>query len=218
MWRIRYHALYWKYRSHTMVPRRVFVGNLRLVDRFSDRPGTVVECGVWRGGMSAAIAEVLGRDREYFLFDSFEGLPPAKQIDGPAARAWQQDTTSPTYFDNCRAEQTFAEGAMARSGAGQVNVVRGWFADTLRNYPRNKPIAILRLDGDWYDSTTDCLNALFPLVTRGGLVIIDDYFAWDGCARAVHDYLSRTGRACRLHESDAGICYLVNTGAEERAT
>jgi O-methyltransferase len=159
--------------------------------------------------MSAAIAEVLGRDREYFLFDSFEGLPPARDIDGPAALAWQQDTSSPTYFNNCCADKGRAEKAMAMSGARNVRILQGWFSDTLRTYPRDKSIAILRLDGDWYDSTMECLTALFPLVAEGGLVIVDDYYAWDGCARAVHDFLSRSESPCKLHESNAGICYFV---------
>ena len=57
---------------------------------------------------------------------------------------------------------------------------------------------MLRLDGDWYDSTMQCLEALVPLVAEGGTIIIDDYYAWDGCARAVHDYLSRNDLPYRI--------------------
>ena len=92
----------------------MYVANLCIVRALQSVPGCVVECGVWRGGMIAGIAEVLGPEREYILFDSFEGLPPAKEIDGEAALAWQSDKSSPLYHDNCAAEQKFAAEAMAR--------------------------------------------------------------------------------------------------------
>ena len=209
MFNLHLQALYRKYRNFTMVPKPVFVGNLRLVQEHSASIGAVVECGVWRGGMSAAIAEVMGPEREYFLFDSFEGLPPAKDIDGPAALDWQRDTASPTYFDNCHADIAEARRAMAMSGAQNVRIVKGWFEDTVSSLPREMSIALLRLDGDWYESTMQCLTYLYPRVVDGGLIIIDDYYAWDGCARAVHDFLSSTNSVCRLLQSADGICYMI---------
>jgi O-methyltransferase len=193
--------LYRKYRAYTMVPRRIFAENLRLCRRLSRSPGCIVECGVWRGGMTAAMAEVLGSERRYYLFDSFEGLPPARAIDGAQALAWQADTTGAFYYDNCRAEQAFAEAAMKRSGARSYTLVKGWFKDTLPGFVLAEPIAILRLDADWYDSTLECLTHLYPRVRTGGLVIVDDYFHWDGCARAVHDFLSRHALCDRIRES-----------------
>lgn len=165
--------------------------------------------------MSAAIAEVLGSSREYYLFDSFRGLPPAKQIDGPAALAWQSDTQSPTYFNNCRAEINEARCAMNRSGVSRVHIVPGWFSDTLPTFPMDRSIAVLRLDSDWYESTMQCLESLFHLVTDQGLVIIDDYYVWDGCARAVHDFLSKSGSLCRLRQSKGGVCFMIKTGVKE---
>ena len=207
-----YHQfLYYKYRNFTMIPQSVFVGNLHLVRRYAPEAGAIVECGVWRGGMSAATAEILGREREYFLFDSFDGLPKAQEIDGPDALAWQKDTRSPTYFDNCKAEFEQARRAMTMSGALKFQIIKGWFSETLPTYPRTKGIAVLRLDGDWYDSTMECLDNLFSLVVDGGLVIIDDYYAWDGCARAVHDFLARTASTSRLRQSGAGVCFIIKT-------
>jgi O-methyltransferase len=69
-------------------------------------------------------------------------------------------------------------------------------------------IALLRLDGDWYESTMACLDALYDRVVPGGLVIIDDYYTWDGCARAVHDFLSRRGVSARIRQWANAICYL----------
>src|SRR6266705_1391984 len=82
--RAGYLRAYDRFREFTMIPRESFVDNLRLAQRVSKLDGCVVECGVWRGGMTAALVSVLGAHRKYFLFDSFEGLPPAKPVDGAA--------------------------------------------------------------------------------------------------------------------------------------
>jgi O-methyltransferase len=201
---------YQRYKEFTMVRANEFADNLILVKKFSHVPGIVVECGVWRGGMSAAIADVLDDDtREYFLFDSFEGLPDAKEIDGESALEWQQNTLDPRYFDNCTAEMGYAEKAMRKAGCTNFKLVKGWFSETLPLFKPEKPIAILRLDGDWYDSTMECLVHLYPKVQKGGLILIDDYYIWDGCSRAVHDYLSRNSLADRIFQSKEGVCYIV---------
>jgi len=88
--------------------------------------GSVVECGVWRGGMIAGLSRILG-SRRYFLFDSFEGLPPAKPIDGQAAIDYQRNTTSPTYYDNCAAPSEFAVRAMQLAGVRQFELKPGFF-------------------------------------------------------------------------------------------
>jgi len=209
------HRLYRKYRQHTMIPQPVFVDNLRLVRNHAPQAGAVVECGVWRGGMSGAVAELLGPQRDYYLFDSFEGLPEAQPIDGAAALAWQHDTSSPAYFDNCRAEMEHAGRAMRMSGAPRVHIVKGWFADTLKSFPPGERIAVLRLDGDWYESTMQCLTELYPRMCPNGLIIFDDYYAWDGCALAVHDYFSRMRLPCRMQQSRRGVSYTLAAAPRE---
>jgi hypothetical protein len=69
------------------------------------------------------------------------------------------------------------------------------------------PIAILRLDGDWYDSTLVVLRSLWQFMAPNGVVIIDDYYAWDGCSRAVHDFLYDIKSTARLKQSH-GICII----------
>ncbi len=197
-----------EYHDFTMVPEDVFLNNLSLVEKFKFQEGCVVECGVWRGGMIASISEILGHDREYYLFDSFEGLPQAKEIDGTAANTWQNDRNSPFYFNNCKAEISYAETAMKMAGQKNFHIIKGWFSDTLPTFKPHSPIAILRLDGDWYDSTMDCLNYLFPFVNEGGLVIIDDYYAWDGCSRAVHDFFSKSNLPLKIRSFN-NICYFI---------
>jgi O-methyltransferase len=183
-----------RYRHYSMMPPETFVANLWLCREYAPPSGCVVECGVWRGGMSAGIADVLP-GRLHYLFDSFEGLPAPTAPDANAA-GWGPHF--PNYFDNCRAEQGYAEKAMALSKARSARVITGWFDATVPGFKPDEPIAVLRLDGDWYESTMTCLVGLYDCVLPSGVVIIDDYWAWDGCARAVHDFLSRTQSTARI--------------------
>lgn len=199
--------IYKRYCDYTMIPEAIYVDNLKLIWDFREVQGCMVECGVWRGGMSAGMAMLLP-DREYFLFDSFEGLPEAKPIDGERAIAWQRNSAAPGYYDNCKAEIDFAAKAMALTGTAH-HIVKGWFNETLPDASIEKEIAILRLDADWYESTMDCLTHLFPKVAHGGIVIFDDYYTWDGCSRAVHDYLGKTSSMSRIHKTALGVAYII---------
>ena len=205
--------LYLRYRTFTMIPWHIFAGNILLCKQRAPKTGCVVEAGVWRGGMSAGIADALP-GRLHYLLDSFQGLPAAQKIDGRAALQWQANTSSPFYYDNCSAEQSYARRAMLQTAAREVHMVPGWFEDTLPSFAPKEPIAILRLDADWYASTMQCLTSLYPHVMEGGLVILDDYYMWDGCARAVHDYLSTHNRVDRIRQGHGGVCYLVKSSTE----
>lgn len=200
-------SLYNSLCSFTMMPEDGFNANLELAERVKDIPGCVVECGVWRGGMIAGISTVLGPERDYYLFDSFEGLPPAKPIDGEGAIKWQSDKTSEKYLDNCSAPQEFAERAMKIAGAKSFHLIKGWFNESLAAFKPEQQIALLRLDGDWYDSTMTCFQFLFKHVAPNGLIIIDDYYIWDGCSRATHDFLSANSAIERIH-CYKNICFI----------
>ena len=192
-----------------MVPESHYIDNLYLVDQCRAIEGAVVECGVWRGGMIAGVAKLLGSEREYYLFDSFEGLPEPELIDGEGALAWAKNTEGDWYHNNCKAEINFAQAAMELSGAGSYTCVKGWFDVTVPNYNLEDEIALLRLDGDWYESTMTCLQAFYPQVAHNGYIIIDDYYAWDGCSRAVHDYLSSIKSASRVQQTKNNVAYIV---------
>lgn len=189
-------------------------------------PGALVECGVWRGGCSlamllaqrAAFGEVR---RPVYMLDSFEGLPPAEDKDGRLALEWQQGNTE-TFFNNCAATEdevrTTLEGFGFRDG--DFHLVKGWFDETVPAFSRqiaDDGIALLRLDGDWYKSTYVCLEHLEPLVPVNGFVAIDDYYAWDGCARAVHDYLSAKDFPYRIKSLPYNLgAYFVKRPFRER--
>jgi O-methyltransferase len=208
-WLIKFKCrqLYKTFADYTMINCQRYIRNLLLIRQYSAIPGSVVECGTWRGGMIAGMASMLGDNRSYYLYDSFEGLPDAKPIDGKKALNWQKDKTSNNYHDNCTADEAEAIKAMALSGVTDVTVSKGWFSKTLPKY-KGSDIAILRLDGDWYESTMDCLVNMFSKVAVGGVIIIDDYYTYAGCARAVHDYLSRNNREERIRQYADEIAYI----------
>ena len=193
-----------------MIPENLFIENLMLVEKHKQKRGAYVECGVWRGGMSAAIAEVLETHHEFHLFDSFEGLPEAKEIDGKDALTWQADKNSVNYFDNCKAEEDYAIRAMKMANKVNYKIHKGWFNQTLPHYKGDK-IAILRLDGDWYDSIMDSLKNLYPNVIRNGIIVLDDYGTWDGCTRAVHDFLSENKSTSKILQWNNQIHYILKT-------
>lgn len=203
-------SIYNKYKDFTMIDPLVYIDNLNLCNNIQQISGCIVECGVWRGGMIAGVYEYCETKRNSILFDSFEGLPDIKENDGDAAKIWQENNKG-VGLDNCKAEISFAEKAMEMANSKNHTIVQGWFDKTLPKTKITEPIAILRLDGDWYDSTMVCLENLYPLVQENGLIIIDDYYAWDGCSRAVHDYLSRNNLPLRISQTKNGVCYIINT-------
>lgn len=200
--------LYVKYSGFTMIRKEEYIDNLLIAQNAKHLKGDIVECGVWRGGMIAGIAESIGKGRKCFLFDSFEGLPEAKEIDGQSAIDWQKNVHGDSYYENCKAEIEYAENAMKLAGA-DFKCIKGWFNETISVFNSSKEISLLRLDGDWYESTMICLKYLYPLVVQGGIIIIDDYHVWDGCSRAVHDYLSETKSISRISTSGNGICFIL---------
>jgi|HubBroStandDraft_4_1064222.scaffolds.fasta_scaffold204695_2 O-methyltransferase len=204
---LRFRKTFRKYREFTMIPEATYIANLWLAAKVDKIPGEVVECGTWRGGMIAGVADVLGSDRNYRLFDSFEGLPPAKEIDGAGALAWQQNTSGPFYRNNCRAEESEARQAMAMSAGRRHTITKGWFNETL---PKAQvgPIALLLLDADWYDSTKQILDNLGCRMVPGGLIVVDDYYVWSGCTRAVNEHAASKNWMIRQFGVGGG-CYIV---------
>ena len=92
----------------------------------------------------------------------------------------------------------------------RVTLVPGWFSETLPGFAPPEGIAVLRLDADWYESTKQCLDALYAQVVPGGVILIDDYYTWEGCTKAVHDYLSEAKLSDRIRQSRiGGVCYIV---------
>jgi hypothetical protein len=191
------------------------VANLYLADRCLAQPamdgGCIIECGTWRGGMAAGLATIGGPDRDYHFFDSFAGLPPATEADGAYAREAQASGDGRLYFDNntaSLAEFTATLGAVGLP-AQRLHVHKGLFADTFPGIVV-PPVAVLRLDADWYDSTLLCLETFWDRLLPGALVLIDDYYDWEGCSKAVHNFLARRMAPEPVRQSRRGkVAYVV---------
>lgn len=206
-------ALWRRFRPFTMSNRRRFCATLALIrerERHVDlSAGCYVECGTWRGGVPFAVMQLETTLREFHFFDSFEGLPRATEKDGAIAATDQ--AAGRLWHDNNTADAAeFASNVERfRRPEHSVSITKGWFQDTLPKFPTGKSISVLRLDGDWYESTMCILRNLFDRVIPEGLVIIDDYYDWEGCARAVHEYLGETSASDRLRQAAGHFAYLV---------
>lgn len=172
-------------------------------------PGDLLEAGVWRGGsciFMRAILKLQGvTDRTVWVADSFEGLPaPSHEADR------DYDLSGFTALAVSEAE---VAAAFEKFGLldDQVKFLKGWFKDTLPSAPVAQ-LAVLRMDGDLYESTMDILNALYHKVSPGGWVIVDDYHLLAPCKQAVHDFRERTGVADPIQEIDGTGVFWKKSG------
>jgi O-methyltransferase len=149
--------------------------------------GDLIECGVWRGGSTIFMRGFLKAydivDRTVWVADSFAGVPPSSlpqdaDTDLSATRYPQLAIPLETVRDH------FSRYDLLDS---QVQFLPGWFKDTLPGAPITE-LALLRLDGDLYESTRDALTALYPKLCSGGFAIVDDYYCIPGCKQAVDEY------------------------------
>ena len=157
--------------------------------------GDFVECGVWRGGNLIIARTLLPATRQVWAFDTFEGMTAPTEHDAKFGSALDADdkfrkTAANGYVDWCYASIDDVRQNLATTGCSDgVRLVKGDVRQTLlqdENLPEK--IAILRLDTDFYDSTKVELEQLFPRVSNGGVVIVDDYGVWAGAKKAVDEY------------------------------
>ncbi len=163
--------------------------------------GDLIETGVWRGGaciFMRAILKAYGETgRTVWVADSFEGVPKPNP-DKYAADAVEERTEAFYKFDQLAVSEEQVRENFARYDLldAQVRFLKGWFRDTLPTIPSAQRFAVIRLDGDLYESTWDALTGLYPKLSAGGYCLIDDYGGIPACRNAVEDYRSREG----IHE------------------
>ncbi|MFZ0887077.1 MAG: TylF/MycF/NovP-related O-methyltransferase [Candidatus Binataceae bacterium] len=149
-------------------------------------PGGVVECGAAAGGSAALMGLALkqiGAERRLYVFDTFEGLPP------PSAEDPDFDVAV-GYTGRCLGRIEQVDNLFKQLGLSNYKLVKGLFQDTLP-VADTGPIAVLHLNGDWYESTMCCLENLWDRVSPGGILQIDDYGFWKGCRKAVDEFIKR---------------------------
>ncbi len=194
--------------------------------------GDYVECGVWKGGSIGLMA--LGNmkygktRRNLHLFDSFEGIClPDDSKDGEKAlrevnpflmkNAKVNGKLEPIkgFYDSFGGNGTVQDNVMLleeniKYPSDYIHYHKGWFQDTLPLIKTQiERIAILRLDGDWYSSTKICLENLYDKVVIGGFIIIDDYGCYEGCKRAVDEFIEARGLNVFLNYSNKDCRYWI---------
>lgn len=185
-------------------------------------PGDFVECGVWRGGSAGIMAQVLLKydrhgTRLLQLFDSFEGLPEPTEADGEHAAQYSGGVNSGALksVHQCEAGIEIVEKLLIQSigfPCERVRFHRGWFQETIPHLGRDpEKIAVLRLDGDWYDSTKVCLDFLYDRLSKSGVIILDDYFAWEGCKKAVDEFRDKRNIVDKIIRVDVDCAYWVKS-------
>jgi len=210
---IRRQGLDWPLFGYTMTGRSRLDTLERLTNDIleNDIPGDIVETGVWRGGSMMLVAALLklrnATDRTIWLADSFEGMPKPTESDN--TKSHKEDFSDRDYLSVSidRVKSAFERFDL---GGDNLRFLKGWFSDTLPSAPIGK-IALLRLDGDLYESTRDALLPLYDKVAIGGYIIVDDYNSWIGCKRAVDEFREDRGIESPIIRIDAHAVYWQRT-------
>lgn len=180
--------------AHTMIGRKRLDNLQQCIETVlaENVPGDLIETGIWRGGATILMRGVLAAydvtDRTVWAADSFQGVPPPTRPEDAGF------DISRARFPVLAVSRAAVEELFARYGLldDQVRFLEGWFRDTLATAPIER-LAVLRLDGDLYESTMDALVPLYPKVARGGFVIVDDYASCPPCGRAVDEFRAAQG-------------------------
>ena len=168
--------------------------------------GSIVECGVWKGGSIMAVLEVLKKfqtEKEIYLYDTFEGMTEPQDIDlsykGKSAKEIYDKSNNQWCYSSI--EEVKNNLSKIEYNNKKLHFVKGKVEDTIPDtLPEN--ISILRLDTDWYESTKHEMKYLFPKLVKGGILIIDDYGHWSGCKKAIDEYLEENNIKMFLNRVD----------------
>jgi hypothetical protein len=184
--------------------------------------GDIVECGIWKGGSMMAVAQVLkmhhNLSRELYLYDTFDGMSEPTEHDTTYFGKDATDLLSENQDKQINPVWAYStlEGVQERMKAtgypdNKIHYVKGKVEETI---PASIPskIAVLRLDTDWYESTHHELIHLFPLLTVGGVLILDDYGYWQGARKAVDDYFKEYNVKILLNRIDLAGRIAVKQG------
>lgn len=185
----------WPAMAHTMIGWARLENLQHCIEDILARgvPGDLIETGVWRGGaiifMRAALKAYEVTDRCVWGADSFRGLPPPDAAQYPADEGDITHTCAELAVTLDEVRANFEKYGLLDE---QCRFLPGWFRDTLPAVPAER-LALIRLDGDMYESTYVALAHLYPKLSRGGYLIVDDYGALPSCRQAVHDFREAHG-------------------------
>ncbi|WP_422746628.1 TylF/MycF/NovP-related O-methyltransferase [Mycobacterium sp. WMMD1722] len=198
-------GLDWPAEAETMIGMQRLTSLQHCVETVlaEDVPGDLVECGVWRGGacilMRGVLAAYGDETRKVWLADSFQGVPRSDPDSYAADKGIRADFAAGILgVSEAEVKANFERYGLLDS---RVRFLPGWFKDTLHDAPIDQ-IAVLRLDGDLYESTIQALDALYPRLSPGGFCIVDDYRAVKACERAVTNYRRDHGISAPIVDID----------------
>ena len=200
---MRFRKIFEEYSEYTYTSKEKMFALYKAVQYVIDAkiPGDFVECGVWRGGSTMLIAKTLLElgvtDRKIYLYDTFEGMSSPTENDfdildesNKASNRWSGEQKE-NYNNWCYASLEEVKKNMAMTGYPGSNIiyVKGMVEKTI---PKTTPsqISILRLDTDFYESSKHELVHLFPLLSKNGVLLLDDYGAWAGQKKSTDEYFA----------------------------
>lgn len=173
--------------------------------------GSIVECGVWRGGSSMLSALRLkaldDTTRMIYLYDTYAGMSEPTSVDvnignRPAIKKWKsQNAVEKNLWDYAPLEDVQENMCLTGYPEDHIRFIKGKVEDTIPNVIPDR-IALLRLDTDWYESTYHEMVHLFPLLVPGGVLLIDDYGHWKGARKAIDQYISENKLSLYLNRID----------------
>lgn len=180
----------------------------------SNVAGDIVECGVWKGGACLLASHVLVKEKDnhkkIWLYDTFEGMTSPGEEDCIASSGQPLRERNPEGWWTADIAEVRRNISSAVLGMERFRFVQGRVETTLKKeYPQQ--LSILRLDTDWYESTLFELEVLYPRLTPGGILIIDDYGHFTGARKAVDDFFEKQGIVPLLHRSDYTGRVMVKT-------
>jgi hypothetical protein len=157
--------------------------------------GDIVECGTWRGGLAALVLSKLIADhhqKKLYIYDTFEGMPAPSVKDDPRALEQYNQKQDGEYSNWCRAGLDTVKDTLSKVTENYEQhcvFVVGMVEETLDSVVPDT-IALCRVDTDWYESTKKEFEVLYPRISAGGYMIVDDYTDWSGCKLAVDEYMN----------------------------
>lgn len=181
-------------RSYSMISKERFMENIKAVEYIEKNniKGCIIEIGVWKGGsiLSMMLASQLYSNvpREFHLYDTFEGMTLSSEADKDINNISAQHLINQNPFLKCISGLEEVQNNIRRHCQIKAEYHVG---DILKNKFVPNQIAILRLDTDWYESTKYELDTFYDSVSPGGVILIDDYGHWQGCKKAVDEFLEK---------------------------
>lgn len=215
-------------KKYTLTPWSHIKWLRNLITDFNNKNinGSVVECGVWKGGCMMTMImqqKKFNQNREFYLYDTFDGMTAPSEKDGIDANIIYNEIidgkrypehSEPNTNKWCLAplEDVKKNINLCKYDKKKIHYIIGDVCETLKNnIPKN--IVILRLDTDFYDSTKIELEKLYPNVISGGIIIIDDYYSWKGSKTATDEFIKKYKNEIKMIDKNltgGRFCFIKN--------